>query len=123
MDGAIGGLSAPPLRRMPCMTAPLISAHPSVFDAVTPEHMQRVRAMAAEGSYRKDSRSENWIGRAVAEVLNLDLDDEAERKQVKDVLKVWFANGVLEVKLRKDGTRHERNYVAPGNWADEGCVS
>lgn len=77
--------------------------------------MHRVRAMAAEGSYRKDSRSENWIGRAVAEVLDLDLEDEADRKQVKDVLKVWFANGVLDVKPQKDGTRHERNYVVPGN--------
>jgi hypothetical protein len=30
------------------------------FDAVTPDHMHRVRAMAGVGSYRKDNRSENW---------------------------------------------------------------
>jgi hypothetical protein len=79
--------------------------------------------MAAAGSYRKDSRSEDWIGRAVAEVLDLDLEDEADRKQVKDILKTWFANGVLAVKLEKDEARHERAYVVPGNWADEGCDS
>jgi hypothetical protein len=75
--------------------------------------------MAAAGSYRKDSRSEDWIGRAVAEVLDLDLNDEADLKQVKNILKTWFANGVLDVKPRKDETRHERNYVVPGNWADD----
>jgi hypothetical protein len=37
---------------------------PGAFDDVTPDHMRRVRAMAAEGNYRKDSRAENWIGRA-----------------------------------------------------------
>jgi AAA domain len=94
-------------------------AYPNAFDIVTVEHMHKVRAMAAAGSYRKDSRSEDWIGRAVAEVLDLDLNDEADLKQVKNILKTWFANGVLDVKPRKDETRHERNYVIPGNWADD----
>jgi hypothetical protein len=40
-------------------------AYPNAFDIVTVEHMHKVRAMAAAGSYRKDSRSEDWIGRAV----------------------------------------------------------
>jgi AAA domain/Bifunctional DNA primase/polymerase, N-terminal len=94
-------------------------AYPNAFDIVTVEHMHKVRAMAAAGSYRKDSRSEDWIGRAVAEVLDLDLNDEADLKQVKNILKIWFANGVLDAKPRKDETRHERNYVVPGNWADD----
>jgi hypothetical protein len=94
-------------------------AYPNAFDIVTVEHMHKVRAMAAAGSYRKDSRSEDWIGRAVAEVLDLDLNDEADLKQMKNILKTWFANGVLDVKPRKDETRHERNYVVPGNWADD----
>lgn len=113
---------------VPCANGehtPTVTAwtYPNAFDAVTPEHMHRVRAMAAASRYRKDARAEDWIGHAVAEVLNLDLDDEADLKQVKNILKAWFANGVLDVKPQKDGTRHERNYVVPGNWADEGCVS
>jgi hypothetical protein len=111
---------------VPCANGedtPTVTAwtYPNAFDAVTPEHVHRVRTMAAEGSYRKDSRAEDWIGRAVAEVLDLDLEDEADRKQVKDILKTWFANGVLDVKPQKDGTRHERTYVVPGNWTGEGA--
>jgi len=97
--------------------------YPNAFDAVTPEHVRQVRTMAAEGRYRKDSRAEDWIGRPVAEVLDLDLEDEADRKQVKNILKTWFANGVLDVKSQKDEARRERAYVVPGNWADEGCSS
>jgi hypothetical protein len=97
--------------------------YPNAFDAVTPEHMRRVRTMAAEGRYRKDSRAEDWIGRAIAEVLDLDLEDEADRKQIKNILKTWFANGVLDTKIQKDDIRHERAYVVPGNWADEDRVS
>jgi 5S rRNA maturation endonuclease (ribonuclease M5) len=113
---------------VPCANdehTPTVTAwtYPNAFDAVTPEHMRRVRTMAADGRYRKDSRAEDWIGRAVAEVLDLDLEDEADRKQVKDILKTWFANGVLDTKIQKDDIRHERAYVVPGNWADEDCVS
>jgi 5S rRNA maturation endonuclease (ribonuclease M5) len=98
-------------------------SYPNAFDTVTPEHVHRVRTMAAEGHYRKDSRAKDWIGRAVAEVLDLDLEHEADRKQVKNILKTWFANGVLAVKLEKDEARHERAYVVPGDWTDEGCDS
>jgi hypothetical protein len=113
---------------VPCAngeSTPTVEAwtYPNAFDVVTPEHMHRMRKMAAEGHYRKDSRAEDWIGRAVAKVLDLDLEDEADRKQVKNILKTWFANGVLAVKLEKDEGRHKRAYVVPGNWADEGCDS
>jgi hypothetical protein len=92
---------------------------PGAFDAVTIDHVHRIRAMAAEGCYRKDARAEDWIGHAVAEVLDLDLDEEADNKQVKEILKAWFANGVLKTEDRKDEKRRPREFVVPGNWNDE----
>src|SRR5262249_61831634 len=53
--------------------------YPSAFDAVTPEHMHRVRTMAAKGRYRKDSRAEDRIGRPVADVLDLAPPDQPDR--------------------------------------------
>ena len=94
--------------------------YPGAFDAVTPDHVHRVRTMAATSSYRKDPQADNWIGKAVAEVLGLDPEDEADKKQTKTVLKVWFENGVLATEERKDPeTRHSRAYVVPGNWDEE----
>jgi hypothetical protein len=97
----------------------VVWSYPSPFDSVTAEHMQQVRAMAADGNYRKDSRAEDWIGRAVAKVLDLDLENQADRKQVKTILKTWFTNRVLTTKNCNDKTRRPRVYVVPGDWADE----
>jgi AAA domain len=92
---------------------------PGAFDAVTTDHMHRVRATVTAGDYRKDTRADDWVGHVVAEVLNLDLDDEADNKQVKEILKTWFANGVLATEKRKDEARRERVFVVPGHWVDE----
>ena len=78
------GNIAPPLKATWYQIIPVLCANgqdtptviawtfPSAFDEVTVDHMHRVRAMAAEGSYRKDSRSDDWIGNAVGEMLDLD---------------------------------------------------
>ena len=93
--------------------------YPSPLDTITPAHMRRVREMAAEGAYRKDARSDDWIGLAVAEVVGLDADDKADRVIIKAALAAWFANDVLALKPRKDEHRKERTYVVPGDWNEE----
>jgi len=76
--------------------------------------------MAAQGRYRQDVRAADWIGRAVAEIADLDADDEADRKQIKIVLKTWFENGVLKTEPGKDEQRRDRIYVVPGDWNEAG---
>jgi hypothetical protein len=93
--------------------------YPSPLDQITPNHMRRVRQMAAEGAYRKDARSDDWIGLAVAEVVGLDAEDKADRVIIKAALAAWFANGVLALEPRKDEHRKERTYVVPGDWNEE----
>jgi hypothetical protein len=93
--------------------------YPSPLDRITPDHMRRVRQMAAEGNFRKDARSDDWIGRAVAEVVDLDHEEKADRVIIKAALAAWFANGVLALKARKDEHRKERTYVMPGDWNEE----
>jgi hypothetical protein len=93
--------------------------YPTPFDAVTPAHMQRVREMATAGSYPRDPQADDWIGKAVAEVLDLDISEEADLKQIKTILKTSFANGVLATAERKDeGQRKKRTFVVPENWKD-----
>ncbi|MDB5637761.1 MAG: hypothetical protein JWP51_2669 [Bradyrhizobium sp.] len=86
---------------------------PGVFEGVSTADMMRVRVMAAETDYRNDSQSGDWIGNAVAEVL--DIDVVAEKRRIKTLLKAWIANGVLAVECRVDpASRHRRSYVVPG---------
>jgi hypothetical protein len=68
--------------------------------------------MAANGkNYRKSDQTKDWIGYAVAEVLDLDPSDEADKRQIKAILKKWFANGVLDTKERLDEKRMPRPFA------------
>jgi hypothetical protein len=91
---------------------------PGAFDGVTPAHMQQVRDLARGGEYRADPRSPEWIGQAVAEVLDLDADTEADSKRIKTILKEWYAKGVLKKVERQDDARHVRLWVEPGEWTE-----
>ena len=86
--------------------------YPGAFAGVTAAHLEKVCDMARAGDYRADPQSPEWIGVAIAEVL--DLDPEDDRQRIKAVLKVWMANGALKVVKRKDETRRERSFVEPG---------
>jgi hypothetical protein len=90
---------------------------PSVFEGVTTHQMMKVRVMSAEADYRNDPQSADWIGKAVAEVLDLDVVED--RKRIKALLKTWISNGVFAIEQRVDAaTRHKRSYVVPGVMPD-----
>jgi hypothetical protein len=97
--------------------APWTMAGP--MDCVTVADMHRVRSLAQTGRYRKDVRSDEWIGRAVAEILGLDTDDKGHRRRIGGILKVWFKNGVWATEDREDKRRKLRKFIVPGPWNDD----
>ena len=84
---------------------------PDVFDDITVNDLERVRAALASGEYRADVRSQEWAGRRVAEVLGLDVTDDLAKSQIKTFLKTWIANGQLRVMTRSDAHRKEREFI------------
>jgi hypothetical protein len=90
---------------------------PGAMDAVTTDHMHRVRIIVRDGSYRKDSRSPEWVGLAIADELGL--DPETDRAKLKEILKCWFKNSVLSTETRQDQSRKNRTFVIPGNWNED----
>jgi len=94
-------------------------AMPGAMDKVTTAHMQQIRSKVRDTEYRKDSRSPDWVGTAVAALLGLDPD--AAKPKLKEILKVWFSNGVLATERRRDNaTRKDREFVVPGDWNEGG---
>jgi hypothetical protein len=91
---------------------------PSPFDGVTVQDIHRVRELARNGAYRRASNSQDWIGKAVAEVLGWDL--EQSRDKLNAILRAWYKNAVLAVERRKDATSRDRDFVIPGSWNEEG---
>jgi hypothetical protein len=86
---------------------------PEAMDGVAGEDVSAVVDMVREREgegvpYRADSRSAGWVGKAVAAVMGLDLDDDAGRARAKHVIKAMLATGVI-VKTLHDDKRQGRS--------------
>jgi hypothetical protein len=90
---------------------------PELFEGVSTRHLIAVQKAVDAGEWRFDSRSPQWAGHAVAQVL--DLDAENARKRILKLLKEWIENGALKVVDREAGDRHKYKFVEVGRWAAE----
>jgi hypothetical protein len=91
--------------------------YPQPFDNVASDDMRWMRDEVRHQKYRYDPRSPDWVGLALAK--HLGLDPPADCKKLNAILRPWYANGVLAAEIHKDGVRHERKYMVPGNWNDD----
>lgn len=92
---------------------------PDPFDGVTINHLRAAQTLIGKDEYREDVRAAKWAGRAVAEVLNLDIEDRSNRKRITSILKEWIRNGALEVVEIEDAHRKIKKQVIVGKWAGE----
>lgn len=76
---------------------------PDAFDGITREDAQRVRmAIDHNNPPRESAQAKQWVGKIVAEICDLDLDEDADKQRVKTVVKTWIKTGVLMVAEEKD---------------------
>jgi hypothetical protein len=90
---------------------------PGTLDGLATSDLLRVQNRIAEGEWRENQRAEDWVGKAVAEALNLDIDEPAVKKRVSAMLKIWIGNGALKIVPGVAKNRHERKFVEVGEWA------
>lgn len=97
-------------------------AMPDLFDGIKPKDALAVQRAVGEAEsndepYRSDVRAKNWIGVAVASVLDLDLDKKHEKAKVRAVAKKWLETDVLRHSTwlsKRDG--REVPVVIVGEW-------
>jgi hypothetical protein len=94
---------------------------PDPFKGVATADMHKCRALAQTGAYRLDSRSSDWVGYMVADVLNVDVaygaqNDPKDIARIKQILHTWFKNKVLATEQHPDKNRKKRSFVVPGKW-------
>jgi hypothetical protein len=94
---------------------------PDPFSGVSTTDMHKCRKLAQTGEYRADSRSSDWVGYMVAEVLNINVSDGAENDpkdiaRIRQILQTWFKNRVFATEERQDKNRQKRKFVVPGRW-------
>ena len=89
----------------------------AVRPMVTVEDVVAVQRMIDEGGrYRHDirSRTEPWVGIAVAQVLGLDLERVPDRKEVTRLIGEWLTKGWLATEQLPGSDSHPHAYVVVG---------
>lgn len=86
---------------------------PELFEGISTRHLIAAQKAVAQGEWRLNSRSPEWVGIPVAKVL--DLDPDQHRKRVAKVIKEWVENGAFKVVEKPDYKGNPRNFVEVGN--------
>ena len=90
---------------------------PNPFAGVTAADLLAVQKAVAGGCWRENVQARDWVGKAVARALGLDLRKPADKAKVKGLLRGWIAEGALIVVTGKDQRGEERPFVEVGKWA------
>lgn len=87
---------------------------PDPLDGMTVSDLDKVRAKVASGEWRENVQSAQWVGKAVAEALGLDLGNAADKAKIKSALRIWLGTGALIKVDRKDANHESRTFVEVG---------
>ncbi len=98
---------------------------PDAFENVTADHLYRIQCMVdAATDVRFDAQARDWVGKIVANVLNLSAESDAktDRAKINTLLRTWFVNGALIKVEGKDKKSNARTFVEVGEWALQGVA-
>jgi hypothetical protein len=84
---------------------------PEALDGVTDTDFDRVARLINASKWRDSSQAADWVGKAVAEALDLNLDNAPDRVRVAGMLKAWKGSGSLKVVDGKDSKRQTKKFV------------
>jgi hypothetical protein len=84
---------------------------PDPLAGMTGADFDKVAASIRAGKWRESPQALKWAGRAVAEALDLNADNRADKAKILAMLKVWLAAGSLVVVEGKDEKREIRKFV------------
>jgi hypothetical protein len=87
---------------------------PDLMADVTAADLRAVQAAVAQGRFRASSQAGDWVGHAVAKVLQLELNKPNDKRKVTNLLKVWLASGALKKVEEKDGKGIPRPFIVVG---------
>jgi hypothetical protein len=84
---------------------------PDAFAGVTGDAVQSVFDAINSGSWRDDVQSPEWVGKAVAKAMKLNLDERADKARAKSLIKIWKEKGSLVVVDGKDNKGRIKKFV------------
>lgn len=84
---------------------------PDALAALKDHHRVAAVRIVQSGEWREDVRAGNWVGHAVAQAMELDIEDPKDKNTVKRVVHMWCKTGVFKVIQQQDAQRKMRAFV------------
>jgi hypothetical protein len=91
---------------------------PDTFADIVPGDLERVQAVIANGEWKENVQASNWAGKAIADVLGLDVSDPQAKARIKAMLRSWIRSGAFVVIQKRDKGRRQCPFVEVGTRAD-----
>ena len=88
---------------------------PDPLAGMTGADFDRVAAVIRGGNWRENVQASAWVGKAVAEALDLDANNKADRAKITAMLNVWRSAGSLVVVERQDEKREMKKFIEVGD--------
>jgi hypothetical protein len=63
------------------------------------------------GKWKESVQAKDWAGKPVAKALGLDLDNKADKANVRGLLDFWIKAGSLAVVEEQDAHRERKKFV------------
>jgi AAA domain len=84
---------------------------PDPLAGVTGADFDRAAAAIKAGAWRKDIQAKAWVGKPIAQALELSLDNKADRAKIGQLIKFWLGNGSLIEIDAEDSSRQVRRFI------------
>jgi hypothetical protein len=84
---------------------------PDPLEGVTGRDFECAAALIRGGRWRASAQARDWVGKAVAQALKVDVDCPKGKAKVLGIIKLWIKHGSLLVVEGQDSTRHTVKWV------------
>jgi hypothetical protein len=90
---------------------------PDLMDGVKAADLLAVQRAIDGKNYRQSVQANDWVGKAIGEVLDVDPTDAVGKNTIKMCLKKWLESGALVAVSITDEKGKKRPIIEVGEWA------
>lgn len=91
---------------------------PDLLHGFTSDHLRKLQERLVTGAMRENVQADGWAGKAVADIAELDVENDEHKARIKAVLAAWIDDGSLAVEQRDNGKGGESPFVVCGRSVD-----
>ncbi|MCH2240056.1 MAG: helicase RepA family protein [Blastomonas sp.] len=90
---------------------------PDPFESLSAADLYAVQMAIDAGDWLADAQAETWAGKAVANVLGLNVDHDPDKARIKSLIHTWTVSGALAKETRRCKIKgRDRPFLTVGRW-------